>query len=194
MEYTSVQKLARVLRVLVVIVFVCNLLALTAVPLLSVISFEDAVEWGVNGLSYLFGFQPVPDEYWPFTFVYFFAWVGIWTEVEQAVMAVFLWICGISTAIILWQAKKILENIVKGNLFSDVNALHLKRAAVCSFVISGVSLLWAVFRGIMNGILELFSLSTLFFPVFFLAGLLFLVMSALFRQAAELKAENDLTI
>ena len=109
-------------------------------------------------------------------------------------MAVFLWVCGISTAVILWQAKKVLENIVNGSLFSDSNALHLKRAAVCSFVISGVSLLWAVLRGVMNGILELFSLSTLFFPVFFLAGLLFLVMSALFRQAAELKAENDLTI
>lgn len=194
MENHSVTKLARVLRVLVVIVFVCNLLALTAVPLLSIVSFEYAVEWGVEGLGYLFGAQPVPDGYWPFTFFYFFAWVGIWTELETAVMAVFLWICGISTAVILWQAKEVLENIAKGNLFSDINGLHLKRAAVCSFVISSVSLLWAVFRGILNGILELFSLSTLFFPVFFLAGLLFLVMSALFRQAAELKAENDLTI
>jgi hypothetical protein len=186
--------LARVLRVLVVIVFVCNLLALTAVPLLSIISFEEAVVWGVEGLGYLFGTQPVPEEYWPITFVYFFAWVGIWTELESAVMAVFLWVCGICTAVILWQAKKVLENIVMGSLFSDVNGLHLKRAAVCSFVVSGTSLLWAVFRGVMNGILELLSLSTLFFPVFFLAGLLFLVMSALFCQAAELKAENDLTI
>jgi hypothetical protein len=194
MEFSSVQKLARVLRVLVVIVFVCNLLALTAVPLLSIISFEEAVVWGVEGLGYLFGTQPVPKEYWPITFVYFFAWVGIWTELESAVMAVFLWVCGIGTAVILWQAKKVLENIVMGSLFSDVNGLHLKRAAVCSFVVSGTSLLWAVFRGVMNGILELLSLSTLFFPVFFLAGLLFLVMSALFCQAAELKAENDLTI
>ena len=87
-----------------------------------------------------------------------------------------------------------LDNIVHGSLFSDANAFHLRRAAICSFAISAVSLLWAVCRAIMNGILELFSLSTLFFPVFFLAALLFLVMSALFRQAAELKAENDLTI
>lgn len=31
-------------------------------------------------------------------------------------------------------------------------------------------------------------------PIFFMAGLLFLVMSALFGQAAELKEDQDLTI
>ncbi|RKI70554.1 DUF2975 domain-containing protein [bacterium 1xD42-67] len=33
-----------------------------------------------------------------------------------------------------------------------------------------------------------------FVPAFFIRGLLFLVMSALFRQAAELKEDQDLTI
>ena len=36
--------------------------------------------------------------------------------------------------------------------------------------------------------------NALFVPIFAMFGLLCLVMSALFRQAAELKAENDLTI
>ena len=36
--------------------------------------------------------------------------------------------------------------------------------------------------------------NALFVPMFAMGGLLCLVMSALFRQAAELKAENDLTI
>jgi len=31
-------------------------------------------------------------------------------------------------------------------------------------------------------------------PIFFMGGLLFLVMSALFRQAAELQEDQDLTI
>jgi len=194
MEQTSVQKLARVLRVLVVIVFVCNLLALTAVPLLSILSFEDAVKYGVEGLSYLLGFQSVPDEYLPYTLVYFVSWLAVWGDAGSAIMAVFIWICGICTAIILWQAKKVLDNIVEGSLFSDANAMHLRKAAACSFIISAVSLLWAVCRAVMNGVWELLSLSTLFFPVFFLAALLFLVMSALFRQAADIKAENDLTI
>ena len=39
-----------------------------------------------------------------------------------------------------------------------------------------------------------FTYNTLFVPVFFMAGLLFMVMSALFRQAAELKEDQDLTI
>ena len=36
--------------------------------------------------------------------------------------------------------------------------------------------------------------NALFVPIFAMFGLLCLIMSALFRQAAELKAENDLTI
>ena len=40
----------------------------------------------------------------------------------------------------------------------------------------------------------LFTYNTLFVPAFFMAGLLFLVMSALFRQAAQLQEDQDLTI
>ena len=36
--------------------------------------------------------------------------------------------------------------------------------------------------------------NALFVPVFTMFGLLCLVMSALFRQATEMKVENDLTI
>ena len=194
MEYTSVQKLARVLRVLVIIVFVCVLIALTAVPIVSIVSLEGAVKWGVKGLGYLFGQAPVPDEYWSFTLVFFLAWWVVWGAAESAIMAVFLWICGICTAIILWQANRVLKNILAGELFVVANAILLRRAAICCFIMSAASLLWAVFRTVMGGILEFLSLSTLLFPIFFLAALLFLVMSALFRQAAELKAENDLTI
>ena len=40
----------------------------------------------------------------------------------------------------------------------------------------------------------LLNYNALFIAVFSIAGLLCLVMAALFRQAAELKAENDLII
>ena len=40
----------------------------------------------------------------------------------------------------------------------------------------------------------LITYNALFVPVFAMFGLLCLVMSALFRQAAEMKAESDLTI
>ena len=45
-----------------------------------------------------------------------------------------------------------------------------------------------------GSIAPLLTYNALFVPIFILGGLLCLVMSALFRQAAELKAENDLTI
>ncbi len=45
-----------------------------------------------------------------------------------------------------------------------------------------------------GSVAPLLTYNALFVPIFILGGLLCLVMSALFRQAAELKAENDLTI
>lgn len=195
MENTHIHKLACVLRVLVLIVFVCNLLALLLVPGLAALSADGGIDLVAHAvLSALNqpGYEGQGFVSLPLFMV--LAWVGVWSETYTVLMTAFLWICGISTAVILWQAKRVLDSILKAEIFSVSNAIHLRRAAVCCFVISGTSLLWAICRAALGGIFELFSLSTLFFPVFFLAALLFLVMSALFRQAAELKAENDLTI
>lgn len=178
MEYTSVQKLARVLRVLVIIVFVCNLIALLFVPGFSGYLADGGGEIIISAIP-----------------IYcIFAFFGVWFIPYTAMLTLFLWLCGICTAIILWQGKRVLESIIVGDAFSLSNAVCLRKAAVCSFVISAASLLWVVFQAVMNGILTLFSLSSLLVPIFFLAALLFLIMSALFRQAAEIKAENDLTI
>ena len=51
---------------------------------------------------------------------------------------------------------------------------------------------WGLFY--YQSIASLLTYNALFVPIFLLGGLLCLVVSALFRQAAELKAENDLTI
>lgn len=62
-------------------------------------------------------------------------------------------------------------------------------------MISGAALvrlvLWLWSEG---NVWPLFTYTALFIPAFFMGGLLFLVMSALFRQAAELKEDQDLTI
>ena len=184
MELTSVQKLAKALKCMVIIIFVCNLLALLLVPTMAMLQNAGDLGDVIQNVESL-----------ELASLAIVSWLWLWyLGAYHIVLAVFLWICGISTAIILWQAKKVLDRIIGGDLFSQENAGHLRRAAICSFVISVVSLLWAVCRAILGGLTELFALSTLFFPVFFLAGLLFLVMSALFRQAAEMKEENDLTI
>ncbi|MBD5085249.1 MAG: DUF2975 domain-containing protein [Clostridiales bacterium] len=199
MEQTSVQKLARVLRVLVVVTFVCNLIALLMVPMMActyrAMSAGEIVDWGINSLSYLFRLESTPRDYFPFSMMFFYSWLVVWTDAYTAVLTVFLWACGICTAVILWQGKRVLDTILKEEPFTLENARNLKRAAVCCFVISGAALLRLIWGfATYRSILPLLTYNALFVPIFLMAGLLCMVMSALFRQAAELKAENDLTI
>lgn len=195
MEQTSVQKLAQVLRVLVIIVFICNILALFLVPGLVTLG-ELGEEW-----QYLFQMGNDPHE--PLSPMVFL--LIMWPEVfrhipqgfgnEYVVLTFFLCFCGVCTAVILWQGRRVLGTILKGDPFVMDNAKSMKRAAICCFGISGAALarlIWgfAYYRSIA----PLLTYNALFVPIFLMGGLLFLVMSALFRQAAELKAENDLTI
>ena len=180
MERTPVQKLARVLRVMVLVMFGCNILALPIVP--SVVYWYASIEYLPRKINLLFLWLNGLSKVWkrsPYTLM----------------LALFLVVSGTCTAVILWQGKRVLDTILKGEPFTLDNAQNLKRAAVCCFVISGaalVRLIWgfAAYQSIM----PLLSYNALFVPIFLMAGLLCMVMSALFRQAAELKAENDLTI
>lgn len=104
-------------------------------------------------------------------------------------------ICGICTALILLQGLRVLDTILQGAPFSTQNAVSLRRAAVCSFCIAGAALLrtiWGLW--FYQSLRPLATYNALFVPIFTMFGLLCLVMSALFRQATEMKAENDLTI
>lgn len=187
-ELTKVQKLARVLRVMVIVVLVCNILALLFVP------------GYVTCYAYQFEWESVFD-----TFAYDFddglaiffdgGYKIVWDDPYTAVLTLFLWACGGCTAVILWQAKRVLEGIVKAETFTHTNAANMRRAAVCCFGISGAALartVWGIcyYRSVM----PILTYNFLFVPVFLIAGLVCLVMSALFRQAAEMKTEQDLTI
>ena len=197
MKKMDVNKLARVLRVLVVITFVCNLITLVFVPALAGLMAENrwdgqALQRILEGGSHqkfflqfiIYGWHPViwmlaltgEDFYWP-------------------VLTLFLLFCGVCTAVILWQGKRVLETILKGEPFTLGNAKNLKRAAICCFLISGAALgrlVWGF--ATYQSIFPLLTYNALFVPIFLMAGLLCMVMSALFRQAAEIKSENDLTI
>jgi len=120
---------------------------------------------------------------------------SIFAYAPAGVLSLFFWVCGTCTAVILWQAKKVLDTVLKGDPFQISNARSLKRAAVCCWVISGAALARLVlWLGIERNPAPLFTYNTLFVPAFLMGGLLFQVMSALFRQAAELKEDQDLTI
>lgn len=194
MEKTAVQRLAAVLRTMVLIVFVLNLLCLLFVPGMAVICLDrdtmadpewrKALAWALQERGLLFvgvvclgGFRSLLEH----------APVGV--------LSLFFWVCGTCTALILWQARSVLDTILAGNPFQLKNARALNRAAVCCWIISGVALLrllWWLWHD--HSAAPFFTYDALFIPAFLMAGLLFQVMSALFRQAAELKEDQDLTI
>ena len=194
MEKTAVQRLAAVLRTMVLIVFVLNLLCLLFVPGMAVICLDrdtmadpewrKALVWTLQERGLLF--------------VGVVCLVGFRSLLEHApvgVLSLFFWVCGTCTALILWQARSVLDTILAGNPFQLKNARALNRAAVCCWIISGVALLrllWWLWHD--HSAAPLFTYNALFIPAFLMAGLLFQVMSARFRQAAELKEDQDLTI
>ncbi len=194
MEKTAVQRLAAVLRTMVLIVFVLNLICLLFVPGMAVICLDrdtmadpewrKALVWALQERGLLFvgvvclgGFRSLLE------------------HVPVGVLSLFFWVCGTCTALILWQARSVLDTILGGNPFQLKNARALNRAAVCCWIISGVALLrllWWLWHD--HSAAPFFTYNALFIPAFLMAGLLFQVMSALFRQAAELKEDQDLTI
>ena len=199
MEQTSVQKLARALRIMVIVIFACNILALFMVPMLAVAQWSSAgagaLEWGLDALEALLDPETRSESFVWLGYIFMLSWPAVFEQAYTAVLTLFLWSCGICTAVILWQGKRVLDTVLTGEPFSVKNAANLKRAAACCFVISGAALarlIWGLVY--YAGIRSLLTYNALFVPVFLVGGLLFLVMSALFRQAAELKAENDLTI
>lgn len=194
MEHTSIQKTAKVLRVLVLAVFVLNLLVMPLVPGMVVQLIGGGSERMFGTLRAMFGLMGSGEQFsvWKYLLT---ALCWVWTDRLLAFAALFFWLCGVCTAVILWQAKKVLDTILQGSPFQQANARALKRAAVCCWIISGAALVrLAVWLWADGTLAPLFTYTTLFIPSFFMAGLLFLVMSALFGQAAELKEEQDLTI
>lgn len=176
MQRDSAREIARVLRVLVAVTFGCNLCALPLVPGLVMLT-------GQTG-----GQVPLWEEL-------ALGWAGVWETPYTAVLTVFLWFCGVCTAVVLRQGLRVLDTIRRGEPFSMENAVSLKRAAVCAFLISAAALarlIWGLCY--YRSASPLATYNALFVPIFAMAGLLCLVMAALFRRAAEIKAENDLTI
>lgn len=195
MEQTSPQKMARILRVMVIVVFACNLIALLFVPPI-VGSTALMSNQSLESIMNAWFAAAWPKEGFPFFIFVIYSWLeGVWEQAYTSVLTLFLLFCGVCTAVILWQGKRVLDTILKGNPFVMDNARSLKRAAVCCFAISGAALArlaWGF--ACSQSIAPLLTYNALFVPMFLMGGLLFMVMSALFRQAAELKAENDLTI
>lgn len=197
MEEMKLEKLLRLLRTLVLAVFACNIIALVFVPSLVVMSPKGLVEAGLNDLGQLLGLVPVDDAAmnFPVVFVIALAGIAVWESAYHAVLTCFLWVCGTCTAVMLWQAKKVLDTMLERGPFVRENGEYLRAAAVACFVISFAAALRTVWGFLYyRSLAPLLTYNFLFCPLFFMAGLLFMVMSALFLQASRLREENDLTI
>lgn len=194
MKISTVKQVARVLNVLVLVTWICNLLILYLVPA-AILSDGHGLLHGV--FDYLQGiFHPGEDDIIIAGIAAsFFSWFWVWREPYQFILALFLVISGICTATILYQAHRVLKTILYGEPFSTENAASLRRASACSFIIAAAALVRVIFSACFyQSLRPLTTYNALFIPVFAIAGLLCLVMSALFHQAAEMKTETDLTI
>lgn len=193
MKNASVQKIAEILRILVLITFICNLAALLLVPGLVYFRSDIAHRIEFSHLQHIFDYD-FNDGLGHLLGIYL---TEVWREPYSAALTLFLFFSGICTAVILLQAIRVLCTIVEGsrNPFTMENAASLRRAAVCCFLIAAAALARVIFSVCYyRSPLPLATYNALFVPMFAMGGLLCLVMSALFRQAAEMKAENDLTI
>lgn len=194
MSDTTVRRIARGLRVLLILTMALIALAVLLVPA-SVMTNEENLFGGAGTFLYDL-VHAAPDDITAAGVAgIFLSWVWVWGEGTRALTALFLVACGICTVLILLQGLRVLNTILRGTPFSPQNASRLRRAAVYSFCIAGAAVVRTVWGlWFYQSLRPLATYNALFMPVFTVFGLLCLVMSALFRQAAEMQAENDLTI
>ncbi|MCI8397894.1 MAG: DUF2975 domain-containing protein [Oscillibacter sp.] len=192
-----VQKIAGILNLLLGIALVCNVIILYLVPTAVFLGGGDGLLGGVRTYFATILFPGEDDIVMAGIFGTALMWFWCWAEFDayQIVLMLFLVFSGFQTLCILRQARRVVGTILAGNPFSAENGDSLYRAARNCFLIAAAALVRVVFNvAYYRSAQPLASYNALFVPIFAMAGLLCLVMSALFRQAAEMKAENDLTI
>ena len=194
MKKARENRVARVLRWMVLSAFGLNVLLLPVLPGLAMQLTCGGAQRLIGMLRSMVGLEGVEvlGNVWTFLLALL---LEVWQDPFWGLVTAAYWLCGGCTAVLLWQAKRVLDTVLAGNPFQTANARALRRAAVCCWVVSGAALarlgVWLAAEGT---IAPLFTYNTLFIPTFFLAGLLFLVLSTLFEEAAGMREEQELTI
>ena len=171
MKNASVQKIAEILRILVLITFICNLAALLLVPGLVYFRSDIAHRIEFSHLQRIFDYD-FNDGLGNLLGIYL---TEVWREPYTAALTLFLLFSGICTAVILLQAIRVLCTIVEGsrNPFTMENAASLRRAAVCCFLIAAAALARVIFSVCYyRSPLPLATYNALFVPMFAMGGLL----------------------
>ena len=93
---------------------------------------------------------------------------------------------GVMSELILWQCRRMMQGVNRGQAFSLKTVHHLRVAAVEMMVLA------AFYLATMFWMSKFFM--AFLFVVFVLGGCLLLVLAEIFRQAIRFKEENDMTI
>ncbi|MGI5962627.1 MAG: DUF2975 domain-containing protein [Lawsonibacter sp.] len=167
MEGTGVQRLARILRGLVLTVLAANMVGLLLVPGIAAYVTDGGPGILLQALQGEVARWMGEEGNLPILKVFVVSWWMVWTQWHPALVTLFYWLCGGCTAVILWQAKRILDTILAGNPFRSENSISMKRAAACCWTVSAAALVrMVIWLNIEGNLAPLFTYNTLFVPVF----------------------------
>ena len=175
MHKSNVEKLARVLKGLVLAAFVCNLVALFFVPCVVLLSPLELFQQLVDRILHLLRIRPFgeDDVYVPMLGLALVAWGEIWKNSVHVAYSAFLLLCGGCTAMILNRANRILNTVLKTNPFVRENAAAMKQAAVCCWVIAGAAVIRVLAEIVALGnVAPLITYNAVAVPVFFMGACL----------------------
>lgn len=101
-------------------------------------------------------------------------------------LLVFLWASGILYLGIVYELRKMFKNLNQREPFRRENVVSLKKIAVLALWISAIYVIKIIFYiSLLTIVIAMAALSV---------GLFALIIGEVFRQAVEVKEENDLTI
>ncbi|MCY6957650.1 DUF2975 domain-containing protein [Clostridium brassicae] len=107
-----------------------------------------------------------------------------------------IYVCAVPYLIALFKLKKICKLLTSENSFSPIISKEFQVLAICAFTEAVFFILSNLFLYV---VLDFYLYAMTIVPIIIMifvavtAGFLFLIMSIIFKRAAEIKEENDLT-
>lgn len=202
MTRSSAHRLAKVAKLVVSLLMICTIVGMVSIPAMVLLTPEGFCRGIMDKLLHLMGIKPLPAEqaelyiplWWTFAVIWV-SWGEVWSQWMWIVHMVMMMVCAVSLLMVLRQARDVLDAVLAGDPFRRRSADAMKRASYGCWVIAGGALAWLVAEVCLSASsAPLYGCHALMIPAFSMAGLLLLLLSALFCQAAELQEEQDLTI
>lgn len=122
----------------------------------------------------------------PFILKWYLDWLKGSTSGHYAFFLPFLYLTGILALALVNELRKVFKTLNRMDPFRMDNVRSFKIMSVCCFAIA---VLYAVKIFVYNSFLTI-----ILFMVFIIGGFFLLILAEIFRQAAIVKEENDLTI